>query len=295
MKNILLVKMGASECAIKELLDLCYEGEAEKVIQVINENPKMINSFDDELFTPLMKSLCGENDWELTRWLINHPNLVHYSTDIYENSLAHYAVYSYSMPFDIFINLIDVCLDKTVFDEEQGNLKLINNFNEYNHSPLDCAGFGNRKPFLLYLCSIGAHYWKMDKEWRNCVFSQFGIRKVQLRFQNVTIETWLALELVDEAYLWCIAANDYSGFKRLMKIKDISKIDTRQLKAVAKLFNRQKIRQLWGEFPTLQNLAYEQVYNDWKIQKLERIFGWTLPVLGAQNYHETICNILKTE
>ena len=78
--------MGASECAIKELLDLCYEGEAEKVIQVINENPKMINSFDDELFTPLMKSLCGENDWELTRWLINHPNLVHYSTDIYENS-----------------------------------------------------------------------------------------------------------------------------------------------------------------------------------------------------------------
>ena len=64
MKNILLVKMGASECAIKELLDLCYEGEAEKVIQVINENPKMINSFDDELFTPLMKSLCGENDWE---------------------------------------------------------------------------------------------------------------------------------------------------------------------------------------------------------------------------------------
>ena len=292
MKNILLVKMEASECATKELLDLCYEGEAEKVIQVINENPKMINTFNDEIVNPLMKSIRGENDWELTRWLINHPDLLHYSSDIYESSLAHYAVNSY-MPFDIFINLIDVCLDKTVFDEEQGNLKMINNFNEYNYSPLDDAGFRNRKPFLLYLCSIGAQYWKMDKEWRNCVFTELG--EVQLRFQNVTIETWLALGLVDEAYLWCIAANDYSGFKRLMKIKEISKMDTRQLKAVAKLFNRQRIRQLWGEFPKLQNLVYEQVYHDWKIQKLDRIFGWTLPELGAHSYHETICKILKIE
>ena len=79
----------------------------------------------------------------------------------------------------------------------------------------------------------------------------------------------------------------------LQKIdEDKGDFENWQLKAGAKLFNRQKIWQLWGEFPTLQNLAYEQVYHNWKIQKLERIFGWTLPELGAQNYHETICNIL---
>lgn len=298
--------MMASEREIKDLLDQCYEGEAEKVIQAINENPQMINACNVERITPLMQSISGENDWELTRWLINHPLLQFSYTDEYDNSLVHYAVWSYRMPFDIFINLIDICLDKTVFDEEQGSLKLINMFNEYNHSPLDYAGTTRKmeREFLLYLCSIGARYWSMDEDRRNCVFHWEGCNCIFKEFGKgeVRIQTWLHLDLEEEAFLWCVAGNDYSGFKRLMKIKEISclndfdielsKIDMSQLKAVAKLFNRQKIKQLWGELPTLQNLVYEQIYTDWKIKKLERRFGWTLPQLDAYNYHETICNIL---
>ena len=41
--------MMASEREIKDLLDQCYEGEAEKVIQAINENPQMINAFNVEI------------------------------------------------------------------------------------------------------------------------------------------------------------------------------------------------------------------------------------------------------
>ena len=168
--------MMASEREIKDLLDQCYEGEAEKVIQAINENPQMINACNVERITPLMQSISGENDWELTRWLINHPLLQFSYTDEYDNSLVHYAVWSYRMPFDIFINLIDICLDKTVFDEEQGSLQLINMFNEYNHSPLDYAGTTRKmeREFLLYLCSIGARYWSMDEDRRNCVFHWEG-------------------------------------------------------------------------------------------------------------------------
>jgi len=214
-----------------KFIKYCLNGGQAEAMSICQDDPRIINEQDLQFGgTGLMASLAKEQH-SITRWLLSLPWLdATLRTKKFNFSALHLASY-FNTPLDIVIQISE-------FSKKFLNSKAL------GCTPLDLAVMQYNTSTELHLTYLGTTCKPENKN---------------KRLENgVTLDNWIFTGCQYQAQYWAVVANNISDLREISTMKYVD-LDVPNLKILANVFNRQKIRTVWGEVPSLQSLAMEEL------------------------------------
>jgi len=226
---------------------------------ICQADPRIINEQELQFGrTGLMMSLMREQH-SITRWLLSLPWLDTTLRTKCNLTALHLASF-FNTPLDIVIQISE--FSKKFLNSKAGG-----------HTPLDLAVMQCNPSTELYLTFLRT---MCKPENRN--------KRLE---KGVILDDWIFTGCQYQAQYWAVVANNISDLREISKMEYVD-LDVPNLIILANVFNRRKIRTVWGEIPSLQSLAMEELQHT-----TPSLANLPPPVLGQKGVPAQVVKIIN--